>query len=589
VSFISEANRRNVIKVALAYGAVSWLLIQIVTSIEAPLNLPDWFDTAIIVLALIGFPVALMFAWAFELTPEGIKPTESVAKEASITRETGHKLNRITIAVLAVAVALLLVDRFVTGDQRTGVIPNSIAVLPFDNLSPDRGDAYFAPGLHEEILNQLEKIQDLTVIARTTMRQYANTDKTIGEIATELNVETVMEGSVRYANDAVRVTAQLIDPVTDGHLWSDTFQRPFEDVFAIESEIAMNVANAMAIEFSAAEQESLDEVVTTSPEAYALLLSASSGVGTGSPAATLLALEQIDRAVELDPRSAAIQSRKASAFTYATAFFPERRDELLSEAMDAANSALAIDPDIGDAYVSLAMVATARGQWSTAEANFERADTITRNARREPYAAFNFVVGNTQKAFENISIIRDRDPLNSNAWFWSIVAEDTLGNVEGSLEAYERGRELFAVWPTGHVHAVVTLLGAGEIERAIGIAQQYSPNEIVELVATNLESPATVIAELNRIYLEDQSADRSSIANFAAFFGDTELAIGALRDYLQGFPIGGHLLWRPVFRDVRRQPAFKDLLRDFGFVDYWRQFGWADACRPLGGDDFECA
>jgi len=586
VSVLAEVKRRNVIKVALAYAAISWLLIQVVTSIEAPLGLPDWFDTGVIVLLLVGFPVALIVAWAFELTPEGIKPTESVEREASITRETGQKLNRITIGVLTIVVAVLLADRFVTSEERSGFMPNSIAVLPFDNLSPDRGDAYFAPGLHEEILNQLEKIQNLTVISRTTMRRYQDTNKTIGQIADELNVAAVMEGSVRYAENVVRVTAQLIDPATDGHLWSDTYERPFESIFAIESEIAMSVANAMAVEFSDEERERIEDIGTTSAEAYALQLSSIAGVGDGTAASAAQAIERIDQAVELDPRSARLLAWKASVFTYATAFFPERRDELLTEATSAANRAVALDAGLSEPYVSLAMVAAARGQWTLAENHFDQAGGAR---RQEPFAAFNFIVGNTRTAFENISAVRERDPLNSNAWFWAIVAEDTLGNTGASLEAYERGTALFAGWPTGHSNVITTLLGAGDIERALEIGLEQTPSAVFTLVAENLESPDAVLDELGSLYREVPTASRQSIAVFAAYFGDTDLATLALGEVMRDAPISGHVLWRPVFRDVRQQPAFKDLLREYGFVDYWQQNGWPDHCEPGAAGDFICS
>ena len=274
-----ELKRRNVVKVAVAYAIVAWLLIQIIVSVEAPLNLPDWTDTFIIVLLAVGFVITLLVAWAYELTPEGIKKTKSAPLSETFSRVTGRKLDFIIIGLMAVAITFLLVDNYwledsLDSEMITGVaepptpgeitelaiLPNSVAVLPFENLSLNPEDAFFAAGIHEEILNQLVKLSALNVIARTSMMSYAGTDKGIPEIAAELNVETVMEGSVRYADGRVLVTAQLIDPNTNAHLWSDSYNREFADIFAIQADIAMNIANALEAEFSVTEQESIEHV-----------------------------------------------------------------------------------------------------------------------------------------------------------------------------------------------------------------------------------------------------------------------------------------------------------------------------------------
>ena len=228
-SFITELKRRNVFKVGVAYAIVAWLLIQVAATVLPTFNAPHWVLQTITFLIFLGFPLAVFFAWAYELTPEGIKATRSVIPAESITRQ----LDFIIIGLLVLAVSFLVVDNYVlqgdgnqntevstedVGEERhemvdavqdseTTVLPNSIAVLPFENLSPRQEDAYFAIGLHEEILNQLSKLGNMNVIARTTMRRYANTEKSMDEIARELNVETVMEGSVRYADGRVRVTA----------------------------------------------------------------------------------------------------------------------------------------------------------------------------------------------------------------------------------------------------------------------------------------------------------------------------------------------------------------------------------------------
>ncbi len=262
-----ELKRRNVVKVAVAYAIVGWLLVQIADTFFPALQLPEWTVTFVAGLVILGFPLALILSWAYELTPEGMEQTKSVPLSESITKVTGRKLDFAIIGALVLALGFvvynyesedaltptpeIVVDEVVDAlipvvvEGQRKVLPNSVAVLPFDNLSPNASDAYFATGLHDEILSQLAKLRNLSVISRTSVLRYADSDLSIPEIARELNVGTVMEGSVRYSDGRVRITTQLIDAETDEHLWTETYEREFSDIFAIESDIAMNIANAL--------------------------------------------------------------------------------------------------------------------------------------------------------------------------------------------------------------------------------------------------------------------------------------------------------------------------------------------------------
>jgi hypothetical protein len=204
----------------------------------------------------------------------------------------------------------------------------------------------------------------------------------------------------------------------------------------------------------------------------------------------------------------------------------------------------------------------------------------------EPLASFQFIVGHSGEAYENIVKLRERDPLNPNAAWWAIAGLDTLGDPSAALLEYERGMELFAAWPFGDFHALVTLLGSGDVERALQLPLQVPPR--FAPVLENFDAPANAIAELRALYAEDASAGPQFIAAFAAYFGDQQLAFEALRDYLRAFGIGAHFMWRPLFQEVRQREDFKRFLRDQGFVAYWQEFDWSDFCRPTGGDDFEC-
>jgi len=348
MSFWGELKRRSVLKVAIAYAVVTWLLIQVAVTIEEPLGLPAWTDTLVIVLLGIGFPVALLLAWAFELTPEGIKRTDAHEAQTASPSSAG---------------APVATEPRPRGEP----LPNSIAVLPLANLSPDPGNAWFAAGLHEEILNQLAKLSRLNVIARTSVLQYAGSELPISEIAGALNVRSVMEGSIRYAGNRIRVTTQLINAETGSHLWSETYDREFSDVFAIESEIAMSVAKALAVELTPDEKEAIQRIPTTSPEAYALYLQGVGNIGGGSGRT----LHLLERALEFDPRFAAAHQAKAMVHgqalvnsTVTNAIGPEERQHQVELACHHAACAARIDPSL--AWLEKTVVALFTWHWREA-------------------------------------------------------------------------------------------------------------------------------------------------------------------------------------------------------------------------------
>jgi TolB-like protein len=336
MSFWGELRRRNVFKVGAAYLVAAWLLAQLVSLIEEPLGLPGWFDTAVIVFLAVGFPIAVLLAWAYEVTPEGIKKTRHVPLEQSITGLTSQKLNYFVTALLVLAVAFLALDSYMLRDtagpggaagedraaiepaiaapgapsaQARNVLPNSIAVLQCDNFSTDPDNAFFAASLHEEMLNQLVKLRNLNVIARTSVLQYSATERpSITQIANELRVASVMECSVAYGDDRIVISVQLINGDTGVHVWSERYNREFKDVFGIQADIAMNVANALAVEFSPEEQQAIERAPTDSPEAYALYLQAWSLGGADNTEAVAL----LDRALGFDPEFASAHLSKAN-------------------------------------------------------------------------------------------------------------------------------------------------------------------------------------------------------------------------------------------------------------------------------------
>src|SRR5437870_2133339 len=235
-NFFGELKRRNVYKVAIAYAVVAWLLIQIATQVFPFFEIPNWVVRLVVLLLVIGFPVALILAWAFEITPEGIKRAEDVDLSQSITRRTGRRLDFLIIAVLLLVIAVFAYQRFGPSQKTLVTAPavpeKSIAVLPFENRSEDKANAYFADGIQDEILTRLAKIADLKVISRTSTQHYKSAPENLPEIARQLGVAHIVEGSVQKSGDSVRVNVQLIKAANDSHLWADSFDRKLTDIFS---------------------------------------------------------------------------------------------------------------------------------------------------------------------------------------------------------------------------------------------------------------------------------------------------------------------------------------------------------------------
>jgi TolB-like protein/Flp pilus assembly protein TadD len=479
--FLAELKRRNVVKVGVAYLVIAWLVAQVVSLFAPALRLPDWTTTLVVLVLIIGLPVALLLAWVYELTPEGVKRTADVPESESITHVTSQKLNYMITGVLALVLAVVVVDNYVLDDSASltsavsgessaaGTAPsalpaqteptpsaspvgamlrNSIAVLPLENLSPDPNNAYIAAGLHEEILNQLAKLENLNVIARTSVLQYADDKPPIDEIARVLKVESIMEGSVRYAGDRIRVTTQLIDSRTGAHLWSETYDREFDDIFAIESDIAMNVANAMGAEFSIAEQTALETPATSSPAAYALYLQARELGRTVLPGSMETMLALLDRALELDPAFARAYAERARIYAaqfvntnLGTAAAAGDRAALEQRVRENIEQALALDPKNPDARVVLRQVNVTTWRWADYSETLDAAEE--RILQAAPLWVLSWM-GNHADAVRIAQKVTELNPNNGAAHVNLGVVYTYAGDRAAAIRSVERGLEIGA-------------------------------------------------------------------------------------------------------------------------------------------------
>src|SRR6266704_4166280 len=273
-NFFGELKRRNVYKVAIAYAVVAWLLMQVASQIFPFFEIPNWAVRLVVLLLVIGFPVAVILAWAFELTPEGLKRTE-FADELPTRAPRSRAWISVVVVAGSISVGLFVFGRYTATSKQSGLteLPaKSIAVLPFENLSGNPENAYFTDGIQEEILMRLAKVADLKVVSRTSTVRYKRSPENLREIATQLGVANVLEGSVQRTADRVHVNVQLIKAASDAHLWAEAYDRKLTDIFAVESEIAKTIADTLQAKLSGSEQHAIAERPTDNTEAHQLYL-----------------------------------------------------------------------------------------------------------------------------------------------------------------------------------------------------------------------------------------------------------------------------------------------------------------------------
>jgi len=357
-NILTELKRRNVYRAAVAYGVVAWFLTQLTTQVFPFFEIPNSAVRFVVIALAVGFPIAMLLSWLYELTPEGIVRTEDLdpVQARSVQRATGRILDFIIIGVLLLVIAMLIVGRLpFYGQTGESISQKSIAVLPFENLSEDKANAYFAEGIQDEILTRLSKIADLKVISRTSTQHYKSAPENLPEIARQLGVAHILEGRVQKSGDAVRVNVQLIKAANDSHLWADTFDRKLTDIFSVESEVAKAIADQLRAKLTGQEEQAIAAKPTDNPEAYdAYLRGLAYTLKAGySPTNALAAQKYLREAVRLDPKFAlgwAQLSYFDSLGYLSTALQPTVA--LREEARQAAETALTLQPNLGEAVLA---------------------------------------------------------------------------------------------------------------------------------------------------------------------------------------------------------------------------------------------
>jgi TolB-like protein len=495
MSFFTELKRRNVFRMGIAYVVVAWVLLQAIDFALDIISAPDWVLQVFVLAAVAGLPVVLIFSWIFEITPDGIKLESKVAPGESVTPNTGRRLDRTIITFLALAVVLLLGERFLSQDSDVVVSPQapemalaqtgaeaeaaddntrSVAILPFVNMSSDPEQEYFSDGLSEELLNRLAQNNQLRVAARTSSFQFKGQNLDIGEIGRQLNVKNVMEGSVRKSGNRLRITAQLIQVDSGFHLWSETYEREMDDVFAIQDDIALAITTALEAELGAtptAEETHL----TDNMEAYQAYLQARFLLNKRGKDNMLKADELFEQAVRLDPTF----SKAWSGMAYNYALLPAYGANISSrQAWDkikvATGKAIEFDPDNAEAYVALAR-GNVEDDFNAILKLYEKAYELAPNNADvvNLYADFMVVIGDFKSAERLELEAIDLDPLA--AVHYSDIAF-VLFPVRRYEEALDYGRTSASLEPDSinRVDPMITgLILTGRYDEAVQAMEQF--------------------------------------------------------------------------------------------------------------------
>ena len=593
--FFAELKRRQMFRVAAAYLVVAWLAIQVVNNLSPALRLPEWASSFVVVLLLIGFPVALIFAWVQQMPSQGSPPARNAALDwtfvgalAVVLLFMGYQ----QLAPFSDRTQQVGVDaaRSTSLDPRAGI---SVAVLPFTNLSSDAEQEFFSDGITEEITGALAKVPDLRVVARTSAFEFKGQNRNIQTIGQQLKATHVIEGSVRKAGDRVRITAQLIDTADGTHLWSDSYDRQLTDIFAIQEEIARAISASLRMPLGLRAGENLVNNRGIDPDSYQQYLRAKALYRARGLANLNTAVALAEQVVARNPDHAPAWALLSSAHTvlpnYASlpTLPPAQLFDVLEasrkKAEPAAQKAIQFDASLADGYVALGTVQSRAGKYLQAEELYAKALALDPNLPEalNMYSQMLSYLGDVDKSLvlrRQSLALEPFDP-NSNLdlarLLWLSGEDEPALSILRSLDGQNR-------------FIAMVQAGAGRFGEAIDTLSSapsgaYPPDALAEGVRLLRMAPTEAAREnakplglLDFVYLFTGAPDRVLEAY--------ERNVGA------GWMSNGQtvFLWHSSFAPARKTERFKALMRNAGMVDYWRAKGWPEFCRPIGADDFAC-
>ena len=619
MSFFKELKRRNVFKVAAAYIIIGWLIMQAGEVMRPALHLPEWVNSLLAFFLILGFPLAMFFAWAFELTPDGLKKEKDVDHSKSIAPNTGRKLDFTIIGLLVLALGYFGYDKLVLSPAReialieattkaateqvsaepralTGT-DKSIAVLPFVNMSSDPEQEYFSDGITEEILNHLAKNRELQVAARTSVFSFKGHDQDIRQIGEMLNVGTILEGSVRKDGEYIRITAQLIRASDGFNLWSESYDRKLENIFAIQDDIASQIAAALQISLGITTKQPGHSEKLVNPESYDLYLQART-LHRQRGRGLLVAIELFQKALDIDPQFAPAWAGLAHTYndiqSHVSRDELERFGDLNAKSMVAAKMALELNPTLSTALHAMANSQRRRLEWASAQEYYERA------LKHDPDSAdvmedYAYLLLNSMQLKAAKRVIENMMALDPYvAVFYGVVIDfyNTLGEFDTRDNYIQTALDINPELVFHQSWNYIRLLQYGELQKAHnyvdqvnlpGSARAESYHKMIDWMAAP-EQP-----------LDKAMQDAGVSTNlFAYVTGNYEvwLTMRWRQPDPPSFTTFSRLLAPIVSSEQVKQnlakPQTHELVQALRLPEYWREVGWPDMCRPIGEHDFEC-
>ncbi|MCH9027574.1 MAG: tetratricopeptide repeat protein [Proteobacteria bacterium] len=578
--FINELRRRNVFRSGVAYVVVAWLLIQVADILLEAFAAPAWSMRAIVIALAVGFPVVLILAWVYEITTQGVMRTEAVSEGELISVHTGRQMDFVIIGVLIVAVALFAADRFRWIDFGTGHL-RSIAVLALENLSGDPEQEYFVNGMTDTLITELSKIAALRVISRQSSMQFQGTKLSLPEIARQLNVDWVVEGSALLIGDQVRITVQLIEAATDQHLWADNYDRDLSDVLAIHSEVASAIAREINIVVTPEDAARLADVREVNPEAYRLYLLGRHFHTQWRPEALDTGIEYYRQAIAIDPRYAEAHVGVAGAHLV-KAFMGVMRPRDIYQTVQAELAlALEIDSNLADAHaVNASLLFYYDWDWEQAEEEFQRAVSLNPNHYNAHlvYTWYLAAMDRPGEAHASIRRILDLNPLDitayltaSDAFYMSRQYDKAIAQIQEAVNLNLTSPFVNERLGWSYLQKSMFQEAIGEFERGVqafpGISQFHWLLGHAYAVAGRTAEAQKILDELHGLD-ENQYVLPYGFAIIYTALGENEIAIEWLEKAFDE-----RNLWMPFlnveprFDSLRREPEFQDLLRRMNFPE----------------------
>jgi TolB-like protein len=591
-NFFSELKRRKVFKVGAAYLVVAWLAVQAASIGFPAFDAPPWALRIFILVVLLGFPIAVVMAWVFDVTSEGVK--------LDVGASGGKGLFAVAALLIVLALGWYFYGQpsFRKGDVTTPTVAdrNSIAVLPFTNISGKAEEDYFSDGMTEELLNVLAKVPQLKVVARTSVFQFKDKGGDIREIGRKLGVTNIVEGSVRRDGPEVRITAQLVR-VTDGfHIWSETYDRKLESVFALQDDIARRIAAALKLSLGVSAP--LAERASIDPEAYDEYLKGRALLRQRSDLPS--AITHFKKAVAKAPEFAAAWSSLSLAyevsFWYTPHMTPAFQTEMLAGEKAAAERAAALEPDAAPTEHALGNLARAQFHYADAERHYLRAMQIDPSYPdvREDYAELLYEVGRMEESARAARQLVQLDPYFAVGWVRLRDAASALDRRDDVEESVQRMRSITSGIFAGKAGLLNYALDHGRSDEArAALAEMVSRWPKDAAFAQTLLPWALRESDVDPIKLRAAIADAPEGEASKYFIARQDIDgynadIESQGAILQAYYFANLYSSRPAGHAMLRDPRVKAILVRYGFPAYWREKGWPAGCRPLGETDFEC-